>query len=1020
MTKNIVKVYINNDGSVKAYDNAPLFGYTNYANRIVLVTPWTLSGNRAIELVFQKGSTQITPKRTMVQDTTLFEKVDGVDWGVYVYDIVEPDINDIVVSGANTVKLQFRWIVPVTTTVDQETVIYDVFRASTLLDIPLNGGLPFDLAELTVSEVTYLSELISSIDSNKLQKDFSGLPGINDPSLDDFIAIRRGSVNYKLTLGQFRALVIGIEARVEQLEQWIDQDVSIGSNPHFAVPTVDGLTFRQNGNTATIDYDDALAINQTASHIADTSIHFLKTDVTKGDVGLGNVDNTSDLAKPISTATQTALNAKQDTLVSSTNIKTINSTTVLGSGNFDLIPASEKGQAGGVATLDAVTGKLPTSQLPTSALEFKGTFGSAQSTTGGDLPATGNVGDVYISDTNGYVSANANTTFQSGDKALWDGTKWVRNAANDSVTSVNNRTGAITLTAEDVGLENVTNESKATMFTNPTFTGTVTGVTASDVGLGNVTNDAQVTSVSGTAPIVSSGGTTPAISISEATTEAAGSMSATDKAKLDALAAATLDTDTTNFDGILSEDEDTVQKALDVLDDIDASDIPFDNDGLNLIATDVQAALAEIDDLVEEGLTQIVVVKYEITDADDTAGGFIYNRNDETGINGTKDNGKFVFALPTGIEYVTGGNRLSVKIDGSDGALKRLFYGADDELVEVSGNIFAIDFALVDNDVLYAKLYQSLATVSLDIADGSVTESKIANGAVTTNKIANNAVDLTKVQQIPTNTILGNNTANTATTKALTVSETKTLLAINNVDNTSDLNKPISSNTQTALDLKADKTNVLEKDNTTSFTPTTDFHPATKKYVDDTVTGQGFITSAAIATLTDVDLTGLEDGQTLVYDETSGDWLPGLAGGGASVTISATPPSEPEIGDLWFDSSIGALFIYFDDGDSIQWVEVTYEQDYATTSNLTTTIDVSDWTGSEAPYTAVKTVSGLLSTDRPIVDLDLSAVAIGNVAAKQADWALVYRAAATDTDELSFFATEEPTESLVVQIKVVR
>jgi hypothetical protein len=34
--------------------------------------------------------------------------------------------------------------------------------------------------------------------------------------------------------------------------------------------------------------------------------------LVKGDVGLGNVDNTSDLNKPISNATQTALNAKQD------------------------------------------------------------------------------------------------------------------------------------------------------------------------------------------------------------------------------------------------------------------------------------------------------------------------------------------------------------------------------------------------------------------------------------------------------------------------------------------------------------------------------------------------------------------------------------------------------------------------------------------------------------------------------------------------------------------------------------
>lgn len=40
-------------------------------------------------------------------------------------------------------------------------------------------------------------------------------------------------------------------------------------------------------------------------------------DVTlgKGDVGLGNVDNTADLDKPISTAAQTALNAKADASV---------------------------------------------------------------------------------------------------------------------------------------------------------------------------------------------------------------------------------------------------------------------------------------------------------------------------------------------------------------------------------------------------------------------------------------------------------------------------------------------------------------------------------------------------------------------------------------------------------------------------------------------------------------------------------------------------------------------------------
>ena len=36
---------------------------------------------------------------------------------------------------------------------------------------------------------------------------------------------------------------------------------------------------------------------------------------------------------------------------------------------------------------------------------------------------------------------------------------------------------------------------------------------------------------------------------------------------------------------------------------------------------------------------------------------------------------------------------------------------------------------------------------------------------------------------------------------------------------------------------KADKTNVLELDNTTAFTPTLDYHPATKKSVDDLISG---------------------------------------------------------------------------------------------------------------------------------------------------------------------------------------
>ena len=69
----------------------------------------------------------------------------------------------------------------------------------------------------------------------------------------------------------------------------------------------------------------------------------------KTDIGLGNVDNTSDVNKPVSTATQNALNAKQDTLVSGTNIKTVNNQSILGDGNIDI--------GGGSGAVDSVNGK---------------------------------------------------------------------------------------------------------------------------------------------------------------------------------------------------------------------------------------------------------------------------------------------------------------------------------------------------------------------------------------------------------------------------------------------------------------------------------------------------------------------------------------------------------------------------------------------------------------------------------------------------------------------------------------
>ncbi len=70
------------------------------------------------------------------------------------------------------------------------------------------------------------------------------------------------------------------------------------------------------------------ALNSKVNNTTTVNGHALSSNVTvtKSDIGLGNVDNTSDADKPISNATQAALNEKQNTLSAGTNIDITNNT----------------------------------------------------------------------------------------------------------------------------------------------------------------------------------------------------------------------------------------------------------------------------------------------------------------------------------------------------------------------------------------------------------------------------------------------------------------------------------------------------------------------------------------------------------------------------------------------------------------------------------------------------------------------------------------------------------------------
>ncbi len=150
------------------------------------------------------------------------------------------------------------------------------------------------------------------------------------------------------------------------------------------------------------------------------------------------------------------------------------------------------------------------------------------------------------------------------------------------------------------------------------------------------------------------------------------------------------------------------------------------------------------------------------------------------------------------------------------------------------------------SDILFptqkaVKTYVDAAIAATAIADASITDAKIIS--------------------ISANKITGIVPIANGGTGASTAAAAKTNLALNNVDNTTDLNKPISTLTQAALDVKENASN---KSVTTTLGTSDVLFPtqkAVKTYVDaaiaTTAIADGSITDAKIATVSAAKLTGI-------------------------------------------------------------------------------------------------------------------------------------------------------------------
>jgi hypothetical protein len=122
--------------------------------------------------------------------------------------------------------------------------------------------------------------------------------------------------------------------------------------------------------------------------------------------------------------------------------------------------------------------------------------------------------------------------------------------------------------------------------------------------------------------------------------------------------------------------------------------------------------------------------------------------------------------------------------------------------------------------------------------------------------------------------------------------------------------------------------------------PTTDLHAATKQYVDSLetmepggTTGQALTKTSGdnfdvqwttiafdLNGLSDVDTTGAVDKNTLVYEDSLGQWIAGPGGG--RFTVSETSPLDVLNGDTWLDSVTGNSYLYYEDYDNSQWIQI--------------------------------------------------------------------------------------------------
>ena len=508
-------------------------------------------------------------------------------------------------------------------------------------------------------------------------------------------------------------------------------------------------------------------------------------------------------------ATAGAMLSKQDLLVSATNIRTINGTTVLGSGNL------------AVGTVTSVTGTAPVVS------------------SGGTTPDLSMA--AATASVSGYLAAADFATFNA------------KQSAGTYATGTGSASGTNTgdQTVSSLGLGNVSNTSDANKpvstaqqtalnlkadLASPAFSGTVTGITAAMVGLGSVNNTADADKPVSSATATALSGKQAAGSYQTAGTYASGTGSASGTNTGDQVLPTALSLGLNNVSNTADADKPVSTATVTAI----GVETTRATTAEGLLApqvttytkTQTEALIAEVVGTSPGVLNTISLINAQLT-ADETAAASLV----------TAVSLKAPMASPTFTGTVLGVSAAMVGAPAGSGTSS----GAN------TGD-------------------ETLATIKTKL--GVTVLSGSNTGDQTLPTLASLGAQAAGVYASGTGSASGTNTGD----------QTASSLGLGSVSNTADADKPVST-AQAAADtavLNAAASDATSKANARQAT---------------------LVSGTNIKTVGGVSLLGAGDAPFV----------------GAAI-ISETPPASPVAGNLWWDSVAGALYLYYNDGSSQQWV----------------------------------------------------------------------------------------------------